>query len=78
MKIFQRLYELRGRIERDSESVELLLGDGRLRWRTVAGVVDHPILLQRVELIFDPRIPEFQVVDAMTAAPVIWCAPSVG
>ncbi|GMW05522.1 MAG: hypothetical protein AMXMBFR8_03190 [Nevskiales bacterium] len=64
MKIFERLYQLRGQIERESESVELLLGDGRLRWRTVEGVIDHPVLLQRVELEFDSSVPEFRLLDA--------------
>jgi len=64
MKIFERLYQLRGQIERESESVELLLGDGRLRWRTVEGVIDHPVLLQRVELEFDASVPEFRLLDA--------------
>lgn len=64
MKVFERLYELRGRIERESESVELLLGDGRLRWRMDEGAIDHPVLLQRVELTFDAAVPEFTVVDA--------------
>lgn len=63
MRVFERLYELWGRIERESENVELLLGDGRLRWRTGEDVIDHPVLLQRVELLFDATVPEFCVVD---------------
>lgn len=64
MRVFERLYELRGRIERESEQVELILGDGRLRWRQAEGTVDHPILLQRVELEFDASVPEFRILDA--------------
>lgn len=64
MKTFERFYELRGRIELESERVELMLGDGRLRWLREDGVIDHPILLQRVELEFDPDVPEFRVSDA--------------
>jgi very-short-patch-repair endonuclease len=64
MRVFERLYELRGRIERESEQVELLLGDGRLRWQAPAGALDHPVLLQRVDLEFDADIPEFRVFDA--------------
>jgi hypothetical protein len=29
-----------------------------------AGEIDHPILLQRVELEFDPNVPEMRLVDA--------------
>ena len=64
MKVFERLYDLRARIELESERVELMVGDGRLRVRTAAGDVDHPILLQRVELDFDPDVPELRVMDA--------------
>jgi very-short-patch-repair endonuclease len=64
MKTFERFYELRGRIELESERVELMLGDGRLRWQRQDGPVDHPILLQRVELEFDPDVPEFRILDA--------------
>jgi hypothetical protein len=41
-----------------------VLGDGRLRWRPELGQIDHPVLLQRVELTFDPSGPEFEVNDA--------------
>ena len=64
MRTFESLYELKGRIERESEAVELVLGDGRLRWLLAEGLVDHPVLLQRVELEFDAEVPEFRVVDA--------------
>lgn len=64
MRIFERLYELRGRIERESEQLELVVGDGRLRWQRSGGTIDHPILLQRVELHFDPHAPAFEVLDA--------------
>ncbi len=64
MSVFERLFELRGRIERDGEQVELMLGDGRLRWKRAAGLIDHPILLQRVLLEFDASVPEFRIVDA--------------
>jgi very-short-patch-repair endonuclease/DNA polymerase III delta prime subunit len=63
MAVFDRFYALHGRIERESERVELMLGDGRLRHDFGAGA-DHPVLLQRVELEFDPNVPEFRVVDS--------------
>ena len=63
-KIFDRLYELRGRIELESERVELMLGNGRIRCVRDGGVIDHPVLLQRVELLFDPKVPEFRLIDS--------------
>ena len=64
MKVFEKFYDLKGRIDRESERVELMLGDGRLRWVNADGMTDHPVLLQRVELLFDANVPEFRVVDS--------------
>jgi hypothetical protein len=68
MRVFERFYELKGKIDLESERVELVLGDGRLRWQRPEGAIDHPVLLQRVELEFDPDAPEFRVIDADRAA----------
>lgn len=64
LRVFERLFELHGRIEREGERVELLVGDGILAWRVPEGGITHPIVLQRVHLEFDPKIPEFRVVDS--------------
>jgi very-short-patch-repair endonuclease len=64
MRMFERFYALHGRIALESERVELMLGDGRLRWARQDGGIDHPVLLQRVELEFDADVAEFRVVDA--------------
>jgi len=77
LRVFERLYALLGRIERDSERVELVLGDGRLRRRTPEGSIDHPVLLQRVELEFDASAPEFRVIDA-DRAPELYGAVLAG
>jgi len=68
MRVFERLYELKGKIDLESERLELVLGDGRLRWQRAEGTIDHPVLLQRVELEFDADVPEFRVIDADRAA----------
>lgn len=60
-RIFETLYELYGRIEREAERVELVLGDGILSWRRPEGGVFHPILLQRLQMTFDPAVPEFSI-----------------
>jgi len=59
LKVFERLYELHGEIGREEERVELVLGDGILNWRHSEGGVHHPVLLQRLQLEFDPEAPEF-------------------
>lgn len=63
MRIFEELYELHGRIGREAERVELVLGDGILSWRRPEGGIYHPVLLQRLQLDFDPALPEFTIVE---------------
>jgi very-short-patch-repair endonuclease len=64
MKIFEALYALYGRIDREGERVELVLGDGILSWRRTEGGIYHPILLQRLQLQFDASVPEFTISEA--------------
>ncbi|MGD9858169.1 MAG: AAA domain-containing protein [Planctomycetaceae bacterium] len=64
MAVFDKLYGLHGRLEREAERVDLVIGDGVLSWEQQQGSIYHPILLQRVQLIFDPHVPEFTIVDA--------------
>ena len=62
-KVFETLYELYGRAEREGERVELVLGDGILGWRRQEGGVYHPVLLQRLQMTFDPAAPEFRIAE---------------
>src|SRR5437899_791664 len=64
MKIFETLYSLYGRIDREAERVELVLGDGLLSWQRAEGGIFHPILLQRLQLQFDASVPEFTLSEA--------------
>lgn len=59
-EIFNKLYSLYSTLKKEAESVELVFGDG------ILGCIDekkiyHPILLQKVNLVFDANIPEFRV-----------------
>jgi len=64
MKIFETFYALYGRIDREAERVELILGDGILSWQRTEGGIHHPILLQRLQLQFDAAVPEFTLSEA--------------
>src|SRR5204862_1443243 len=64
MTLFATLYAPYGRIDREGERVELILGDGILSWRRAEGGVFHPILLQRLQLQFDAAVPEFTLSEA--------------
>jgi very-short-patch-repair endonuclease len=64
MHIFEAFYSLYGRIDREAERVELVLGDGILSWQRAEGGIFHPILLQRLQLQFDASVPEFTLSEA--------------
>jgi very-short-patch-repair endonuclease len=64
MKLFETFYALYGRIDREGERVELILGDGILSWSRVEGGIHHPILLQRLQLQFDASVPEFTLSES--------------
>ncbi len=64
MRAFEQIYDLHARLERESERLELLLGDGRLLWRRPEATFDHPLILQRVDLVFDPDRAEFRLTDS--------------
>ncbi len=65
MTIFERLYALHAQLGREAERLELLLGDGLLHWQHESGLeVHHPVLLLRLQLSFNPDIPEFTLAEA--------------
>lgn len=66
MSFFEVFYDVYSTIEKDGEELELLVADGHFLWQAVSSIdgpvaVNHPILLKRVELRFDPKMPEFTV-----------------
>lgn len=65
-KVFEYFYALKGQLDREGDRLELVLGDGILSWSHLGKSVYHPILLQRVQLEFDPNNikPEFRIVEA--------------
>jgi len=72
--LFLRLYDLWAQFERESEKYQLFFGDGILLCDADdcdAGEIEHPLLLQRLELRFDPSIPAFTVTESADA-PVLY------
>ncbi len=57
--VFSDLFDLWGRFARESEKYQLYAGDGILAMKGPEGPVRHPVLLQKVQLGFDPGVPEF-------------------
>jgi very-short-patch-repair endonuclease/DNA polymerase III delta prime subunit len=71
LKLFEKLYEVHGIIQRESELWELAIGDGFL-FHT-SNKVDHPLLTHALQLDFDPKIPAFTVTTALKS-PEIYVA----
>ncbi|HVI43128.1 MAG TPA: AAA domain-containing protein, partial [Anaerovoracaceae bacterium] len=61
LDLYNRLFQLYSAMKLESESVELILGDGNIRWYTPDRIIDHPVLLQKVHLHFDAHLPSFRV-----------------
>ncbi len=65
LTIFENLYALYSRLERESERLELMIGDGVLEWQPIPALtIHHPVLLLRLQLRFDPEIPEFTLLES--------------
>lgn len=63
MTVYNKLYELYARLERESEQFELILGDGLINWNHPTGLIRHPILLAKLKLEFDPSVPVFSLLE---------------
>lgn len=61
LDLYNKLFKLYSEMKLESESVELMLGDGNIRWYTTERVIDHPVLLQKVHLHFDAHVPSFRI-----------------
>jgi hypothetical protein len=64
MRLFESLYGLYGRLQRDSELYDLVVGDGILSWRRDDGSIYHPLLIERVQLVFDSQVPQFRLIES--------------
>lgn len=66
MRYFESFYTLYSKIEKEGEKLELVVADGMLSWNAESGIdgvvaIQHPIIFKRVELRFNPNIPEFTI-----------------
>lgn len=61
LTLFEQLYALYALMEREGERHEIILGEGTLYWHHKDGVIEHPVLLQRLALEFDARQPAFRL-----------------
>ncbi|MDH4083022.1 MAG: AAA domain-containing protein [Nitrospira sp.] len=56
-QLFERIHALWTMMQREGDHVELVLADGVLS--VPEHCIQHPVLLQRINLEFDPALPEF-------------------
>lgn len=61
LSLYNKIFQLYSEMKRESESVELILGDGNIKWNTSDRILDHPVLLQKVNVSFDAHIPSFRI-----------------
>lgn len=61
---FEDLFDLYGKIQRESEKYQIFAADGILVSEKDGNVIRHPIFLQRIALEFDPSIPAFTLRDS--------------
>jgi hypothetical protein len=71
MSLFLQLYELWTKYERETEKYQIYLGDGMLLKASADEKVAHPVILQRLDLHFDPTIPAFTLTESEDA-PVLY------
>jgi hypothetical protein len=64
LQFFRWLWDVHATLEREGERYELAVGDGILSWQSGGGPAMHPIIVQRLQLEFDPGRPAFTIVEA--------------
>lgn len=65
LKLFEKLYEVHGILQRENELWELAIGDGFLFHNS--SQVDHPLLNHTLQLDFDPKVPAFTITTTFRA-----------
>ena len=69
-ELYDDLFELRQRLQRDSAMIELVWGYGILSWIIGDTRIVHPLVTTQVQLAFDAKTGAISVVpEAMVAAP---------
>src|ERR1700761_1438031 len=60
--LYEDLFELRQRLQRDSAMIELVWGYGILTWLTAGSRITHPLITTQVQLSFDAETGAISVV----------------
>lgn len=60
-ELFNELFNLKISLDRESESIELMIGNGILKHQR--GLIEHPILLRKVNVVYDKEKNEILITD---------------
>ena len=63
LALYEEIYAWHSILDRESESVELVVGDGILTALMEEGKILHPILISKLRIEFYPEKPEFQIIE---------------
>lgn len=61
LDFYNELYALYSKINKEAESLELILADGHISWMNDGKKINHPVLLQKVKLEFNTSKPSFTI-----------------
>lgn len=61
LNLYNKLFRLYSDMKKEAESVELIIGDGIINWQSDDRLIDHPVLIQKVTLDFEPEKPMFVI-----------------
>jgi len=64
LNVFGEYFDLWSKLRRESEKFQLFVGDRIFCWESPAGIIHHPLLIQKVQLEFNSFIPEFVIRDS--------------
>ncbi|HEX9879681.1 MAG TPA: AAA domain-containing protein, partial [Candidatus Binatia bacterium] len=64
MGAFEDLFDLYGKLQRESERYQIFAADGILVCEKDGHSIRHPIFLQRIAMDFDPGVPAFTLRDS--------------
>jgi hypothetical protein len=67
-RLYEECFALYQRLQRESDQIELLLGDGLLAWQTPERTFFRPLFVQAAELLFDAESNSFAVVPTEGSA----------
>ena len=61
-KLFEKLFTLYAKIQKEGENLELVVANAFIAWRKDYKTLNYPLIFQTVTLKFIPAIPKFQLV----------------